>query len=516
MRNNLFGFILTLLAIAGFLSPETARASNAAAGQLMYQWVSGSTYDLYVAFYRECSATPEPASVTVCYTNTCNSFQGTVTLNKISGNLPPTVCGSGALNTQISTGCPQSVTTCQNPASTLPGYKEFWYAARVTLPMQCNFWRFAASLGARNAAITNLANPASSALHLETTLYSAAGTGENPGNTSPCFTVKPILYINVNRPTTFNMGATDADNDSLTYELIMPRSQGSGCNGVNMAFSQPQFGLPNNPLATGNTFSLDGATGQINFVSLQPQVANIAVLVKEYQNGILRGTTVREIQIVALSGNSAPPQPLLPTTISGGQVVNGRYEGYAGQRLQFCFPVRSSDTIARLTGTDNHNNPPPGTSPVAPGALLVYNNVYTDSLNVCFSWTPTLSDTGLHTIIITVQDTVCHPSGYPSQTTFALPIYIHPPTGVQTPISGNQIRLFPNPAGNFVTIQNTAAHSMKTIRILDVAGALISDIKVSNGNEQRLDISRLATGTYLIRMELEGGAIVVRRLQIGR
>ncbi len=86
--------------------------------------------------------------------------------------------------------------------------------------------------------------------------------------------------------------------------------------------------------------------------------------------------------------------------------------------------------------------------------------------------------------------------------------------GVNNVSLDGKVSLFPNPAADFVTIQNTAAQSMKTIRVLDVAGALISDIKVSNGNEQRIDISHLAAGTYLVRIELEGGAIAVRRLQV--
>lgn len=515
MGKSLFSWLLLLLVSAGLLQPGKAQATGAAAGELMYKWVSGSTYDLLVRYYHSCGGGPEPTTFTVCYTNTCDSFQGTLTLNKISGNLPQTVCGHGGL--PLPDSCSNSISTCQNPNATLPGYKEFWYYARVTLPSQCDFWRFSTAAPNRNPAITNLANPGASAMYLESTLYSAAGTGENPGNSSPCFLIKPILYINNGIPISHFPGAIDADGDSLTYELIMPRDQDSGCNGVDMAFSQPQFQLLNNPFATGNTFSLNSATGHMTFISSMLQVANIAMLVKEYQNGVLRGTTVREMQIVTLPGSGAPPQPGLPTTITGGQAFNGRIEGYAGQLLQFCFPVLASDTTARLEGRDNHNSPPPGISPVAPGASLAYNNIYTDSLNVCLSWTPTLSDTGLHSIIITILDTVCHPPGLPRQTTFALPIYIYPPTAViKDNAPENLIYLFPNPAAEFVRILNTAAQPLKAIRILDITGALIQETVVTNGKEQRLDISRLVSGIYLLRIEMAGGAVAVRRLQVKR
>lgn len=389
MRKSLFTWILALIATLGILRPEKALASHAAGGELMYKWVSGSTYDLYMKFYRDCAGISEPNTFTVCYNNICNSFQGTVTLTKISGNLPPAACGSGTNGGNVVNGCPQYPTTCEDPAATLPGYQEFWYTARVTLPMQCNFWRFATSESARNAAVTNLTNPSAADLYVEATLYNAAGTKEAPGNSSPCFTVKPVPYVNNLIPFSYNMGAVDPDGDSLVYQLIMPRDRGTGCNGNNMTFSSPQFNLLDNPFATGNTFQLNPVTGQITFRSLYSQVVNIAILVKEYQNGVLRGTSMRDVQVISLPGTSRQPQPGQPATIVGGQMNNGRYEGCAGQLLQFCFKVLAADTNARLIGIDNHNNPAPGTLPVAPGSSLVYNNLYRDSLNVCFSWVPT-------------------------------------------------------------------------------------------------------------------------------
>ena len=556
----------------------------------MYKWVSGSTYDLYVKFYRACSGAPAPATLTVCYNNTCDRFQDTIVLAKLSGNLPPsTTCGPG---TVIPFSCPNQLTTCQSPTATVPGYEEYWYSARVTLPSQCDFWRFSTSIATRNPAITNLANPSTTALYLEATLYSAAGTGENPGNSSPCFTIKPILYTYNATPVVYNPGAIDADGDSLTYEMLLPRDQGIGCYGVNVAFSTPQFNLTNNPFATGNTFSLNAATGQITFTSSQSQTANIALLVKQYQNGVLRGTSMREMQIIALPGTNAPPQVFPPTTVSGGQLTNGRYEGCAGQPLQFCFKVLAADTAARLAARDNHNNPPPGTTSVTPGASLVYNNLFNDSLNVCFDWTPTNNDTGLHNLVITISDTTCHFPGYPVNTTFALPIYIlpapeagsiavisqsttfifqvngsahassyfwdfgdgttdtaltpihtyttdgvfpvtfhannfcgtdtamvvivHALSTTEAAFTTHSIQLFPSPATHSITIQNTASQAMKTIRILDITGSLVREVKATGTKVQEVDISALVSGIYLVRVELADGTVATRRLQVRR
>lgn len=582
---------LTLLLSCGLLSAQKATANNAAAGEIMYQWVSGSTYDLYVKFYRVCSGAPEPASLSLCYNNTCNSYQGTLLLNKISGNLPPAVsCGLGPF---VPSGCPGLRTTCQDPASSVPGYEEYWYSARITLPVQCDFWRFSTVLSNRNPAIMNLANPSATALRLEATLYSAAGTGENPGNSSPCMLLKPIIYIISNIPNSYLIGGVDLDGDSLTYELIMPQDQGSGCSGVNTTFSSASFNLFSNPLATGNTFFLAPGSRQMSFTPTMSQTANIAIRIKEYQNGVLRGTSMREIQFAASPVINMTPMIIPPTNVTGGQVVNGIYGACAGQLLQFCFQALARDSAARLTAYDNHNNPTPGIPPAVPGASLVYNNLFSDSLNICLSWTPTLRDTGLHTLTINIFDTACHMPGQLSQSAHLdIPIYIHsaPTAGtiittgqaptytfqargvsnatgyhwdfgdgttdtVLTPthtyqapgpytvtfnakndcgvsssktvltlpsaiteaaIPASAIQLFPSPATHSVTIQNTASQAMKTIRILDITGSLVREVKATGTKVQEVDISALVSGIYLVRVELADGTVALRRLQVSR
>lgn len=418
--------LLPLLLAFCLLPARKAAANNAAGGQILYQWVSGSTYDIYVQFYRDCSGAPEPATLSACFTNTCNSYQGTLVLNKISGNLPPAAvsCGTSPV---LNPGCPGLLTTCQDPASTIPGYEAHWYSSRITLPVQCNYWRFSTVLSNRTPAITNLQNPNTTSLFLEATLHSAAGTGENPGNSSPCMLLKPVIYTGINIAASYLIGGVDPDGDSLVYELVMPQDPGSGCDGVNTAFSSASFNLLNNPLATGNSFSFNPITGSYTFTSTISQTANIAILIKEYQNGVLRGTSMREIQLVSASGINRTPAIIPPTTVTGGQVVNGIYGVCAGQLLQFCFQAVAQDTTARLSAYDNHNNPTPGVPPAAPGASLVYNNLFSDSLNACLSWTPTLSDTGLHTLTIHIFDTACHLPGQSSPAAYLdIPIYVRP------------------------------------------------------------------------------------------
>ena len=126
-------FLLVCLTLLCFSSE--VKATHAAGGELVYEWLSGSTYRFYFKFYKDCApgTATEPASLPFCYYNSCNSTTGQVTAFKMTtlpGNLP---------NGQpVSLGCPGFPTTCDNGA--LPGYREWWYSADITFPTQCNFW----------------------------------------------------------------------------------------------------------------------------------------------------------------------------------------------------------------------------------------------------------------------------------------------------------------------------------------------------------------------------------------
>src|SRR5690606_19119243 len=88
--------------------------------------------------------------------------------------------------------------------------------------------------------------------------------------------------------------------------------------------------------------------------------------------------------------------------------------------------------------------------------------------------------------------------------------------GVNNVSLDGQINLFPNPAADYVMVQNTASQPMKAIRILSVNGALISEVAAAGSSEQRLSVSHLAAGTYLVRIELADGSIAIKRMQVKR
>jgi gliding motility-associated-like protein len=418
-KKILFAFLLALSGLV--FKPSIVKASHASGGELLYEWVSDSTYKIIFKFYRDCAGTTEPLSVDCCYFNTCGGGANTLTLNKILGPLP----GGGVNGQQVSTGCPGYLSSCNGGGvGSNPGYEEWWYTGNVTLTSQCNFWKFYVSIGNRNAGLYNIQQSANQWLYIECTFNNLAAQG----NSSPYFTVKPVPYMCVNSPYSYNNGAVDANGDSLSFELIQPLNYAYNCqtnppyNAIPWETANGNFNTTNNPLATNNTFSMSPTTGQMNFTPSVTQKSAVTLKVTEWRNGAVIGTVMRDVQVIVLPCNSV--QPGITTDSSslvGVQLVNGQIQGCATQPLTFCFDLKSTDTDAILVATDNHVT-------VAPGSSISYIGQTTDSIRACFSWTPSSLDTGLKIFTITVKDSACDPPGILLAQTFTIPIYIWPIT----------------------------------------------------------------------------------------
>jgi len=402
------------MVLCATLWSHNASATHAAGAELLYEWVSDSTYKLIYKFYKDCAGSAgEPGSATICYYSECDGFAGSVSLPKKA----PT------LGTEVGTGCPGYPTRCSGTQYNLPGYKEFVYEGTVTLPSRCHTWRFFFGVSARNNAITNLQSPGSQSLYVEATLNNEVAQG----NSSPYFTVKPVPYVCINNPYTFNNGAADLNGDALRFENIRPRTGPTSCMFPPLATDIPYaggFSLPANPFATGNTFFMDTLTGQISFTPTAVQIAVISIRVKEYRNGVEIGSVMRDIQIIVRSDCNTAPQVAETdeASIVNGDLAGNRVEGCANTPLEFCVDLKSPlDPASVLVATDNH-------SWSLPGATLTYENQETDSVRACVSWLPGIQDTGLHVLYFTVKDSTCRPPGLLISQTFTVPVFIHTPT----------------------------------------------------------------------------------------
>ena len=167
--------------------------------------------------------------------------------------------------------------------------------------------------------------------HLETIVYF-----RNPNifglNNTPTLLQPPIDNAFIGQPFIHNPNAFDPDGDSLAYELIVPLQ--STNNPV------PLYQFPNQVRpGPNNQVTLNPLTG--DFLWKSPQLVgeyNVAILIKEYRNGILLSQVVRDLQITVKNGQNTPPilEVLLDTCIVAGNSLNIEVLGDdidAGQRV---------------------------------------------------------------------------------------------------------------------------------------------------------------------------------------
>src|SRR6185295_5546889 len=96
---------------------------------------------------------------------------------------------------------------------------EWLFEGDVTLPGPCTDWTFYHSENARNNAITTVQLSG-----LDLFDYCVINNTINVCNNSPVFSNKPVTFPCMGQNFFFNHGAYDAEGDSLSFDLITPRT----------------------------------------------------------------------------------------------------------------------------------------------------------------------------------------------------------------------------------------------------------------------------------------------------
>lgn len=120
-------------------------------------------------------------------------------------------------------------------------------------------------------------------------------------NSSPVLLQLPIDNAAIGIPFVHNPNAFDPDGDSLSYELIVPQQAAN--------ILVPGYSFPDEIGAgPNNQITINQETGEITWDS--PQVVglyNIAILVREFRNGVCLGTLIRDMQIRVEDTPNSPP-----------------------------------------------------------------------------------------------------------------------------------------------------------------------------------------------------------------
>ena len=173
------------------------------------------------------------------------------------------------------------------------------YVTRHTFPASGTFYVSFEDPN-RNAGIVNIPSSVEIPFFIETMIVINPFVG---GNSSPQLMNPPIdngctgvIYYH-------NPGAYDPDGDSLSYSLV-------DCRGYNGEVI-PGYELP----YASNYIAIDSVSGDLVWDS--PTMAgefNIAILIREWRNGILISSMVRDMQITIAPCNNRPPLVLVQDT----------------------------------------------------------------------------------------------------------------------------------------------------------------------------------------------------------
>jgi hypothetical protein len=119
-----------------------------------------------------------------------------------------------------------------------------------------------------------------------------------------------------------------------------------------------------------------------------------------------------------------------------------------------------------------------------------------------------LSD-GVYTITLTAEDEY----GNISTCTFQLTVMTV--LGADDHNAGlGSVQMYPNPAKHTVMIGNPASLSLENLRIFDIRGRMVKTIDLRNmGAEKAIDVSEMASATYLVVIQSENGEITKRLIK---
>ena len=247
-----------------------------------YTCLGGNSYEFTMAFYRDCAGISPPSSVTINGSSSCGNTS--FTLNPV---------GSCTELTNLCIGNPNS--SCNGGSD--PGSEECIYTGTVNLA-NCSNWVFSFTECCRNDLITNLVDPGNEDMYVEATLDNSSGICNN----SPQFTELPVPFICDGEPFCYDHGAVDPDGDSLAYTLINPMTGG----GTPIAYTGG-YSVSTPIITQSGSINFDASTGQMCFTPNGPQVCVITLLVEEYRNGVVIGSTMRDLQVIVLDCSNDPP-----------------------------------------------------------------------------------------------------------------------------------------------------------------------------------------------------------------
>lgn len=407
------------------------KASHIMGSDLSFRCIGRDSFIVRLSLYRDCSGIALGATQTVRVASASCGRNFNITVTRLAG-----------WPIEVSPICPSRISSSTCRGGSVPGVEEHIYEGLAILPARCTDWTFSWTTCCRNPAITTITSPDSRATYIEATYNNTVYDCNN----SPDFTSLPVPFICNNTPFIYNHGAVDADRDSLYYQIVP-------CNTTSatafVPYIPPRTGL--SPLATASPVTIDPLNGNVFLYPNAIQVGIMAILVQEFRDGVLIGSTMRDIQVTVLRcDNIAPVLDTITSAVGGQRMTPYRYHVCADDSIS--FNVVGRDTIIdSITMTSN-------IAIAIPGASFATPPPDTPSVVGTFSWRPTDADLGLHSFTITLRDNACPVFG---TTIVAYDVVV---VGVAVDAPDTQYTCFP--PGDTFTLNARGSASTYTWRVL--------------------------------------------------
>ncbi|CAA6830139.1 MAG: Unknown protein [uncultured Aureispira sp.] len=468
--------IFTLVAAFILLASSAINASHLSGAEFHFEHVSGNDYIISLALYRDCNGINVPSTVSVQMESLNCAINNNLTFPLTSG---PTVV----------TSIPVAQTTCLG--GVIQGYEEYIYSDTVTFPASCTDWHFSYGSCCRNAAVTNLVNPSSAGLLVESTFNSGVV------NNAPIYFIDPIFYGSMGANFSVALGGFDPDGDQLVFSLAAPLDDPSAPIPfvAGLSTAQPLEILP------GTAVSFSATTGQLNCVlSTAPQIVVFDVLVEEWRNGQKIATHRRSLQILPINlGGGQMLAPPIVNNLSNGSIVDAYTMEYTSAAQPFSFSMLFNDQDM--------------------GDVLTYNAAYS-TLETVFpnaQVTSTNPNGNLNDLELSIQIPNPSPSLFSIiieennylQQSFSYEIRAANTTNVHSvetkPVA---VRIYPNPVAQTTTFEvRNAVYETLELTVFGMTGQLVSTQTTSSNHVLEFNRGDLPAGIY--SFQLRGDAVLV-------
>ena len=266
-------------------------ASHIIGGEFTYTYQGNNVYRVTLSIYQDCltgnpSAIQQdnPAKVTI-FEGDGNIYLQDATLVAVSSVLIPS---------NFSNSCITNVpNTCLRKTVFVKDY---------VLPTNTLGYRILYQRCCRNATILNIDNPGTTGASYYCDIPPLGTIGVN---NSAIFKVDPPQIICLNVPFVYDHSATDADGDSLSYNLCEAYIGGSQSNSSplpnSISLFPVNYSVPytfDNPIQGNPGIQIDAVSGLMNFTpNIQGRYV-VTVCCNEWRNGIIINTSKREFQFV--------------------------------------------------------------------------------------------------------------------------------------------------------------------------------------------------------------------------